>query len=1314
VFTPPAFQRAIYDGASVLAIWQPAANPGIAVMGYLVTVSGSDGTSVPATFLGAGTTVGRVPTGALRSNVTYTIAICAQASGQPNACATPVTLLVLQPVLTSVDCTAASVRMTWTPLPVTVQGLVSYTMSLFPTGGGATTSVTIESPTASSGTIPLPAPLAGAFSVQLFANTNVNVSSATPVTSINTALPSLSAVSYDGVEASVAWMPPSNPTQPITGYTVLVASPAGKPSFSVTVPAAQTIANVPLPVPLDPAAPYIVVLTANTGAVVSTSVASPMLVTLPRLESLDWNGTALTATWDPVPYPDPLTRAYQLMAYGVGGGQAFVQAISDPYAGAGQIPSPSFTSGIAYMFTVAAQTVLPEARSVPVAIFTATPQIAAVEFDGRQVAVTWTAFAPAAPAVHHFLVSVTAAGGPSFTTRVDNPAAVSAIVDVTGIGGAGLTYSVVVAATTASGVTATSAPTALVLPQPALKKATYDIIGVTADWDAPANVAVTGYLLRLFGADGTIIESLPIAPNVTSGEVGTGTPLPGSTEWYLTVVATTSGSRVLSTPVLLLIDRPVILSAAFDTASQSVALRWTPSLTGRPAADGYVLEGLSPPNPPTSIAHVWNPASTEGTLTVNAPYARVCAARGIVRAASSPELLMKDAVAMSGVRYDGQNAIASWGSIQTAKAYSVAIVSSGGTLAQAIVTDTTAVLPVACDSTRSYVVEVCPLGKVAVGPPAQSPIIAVTPGITTIATTLQQGNTSGQVIVTLDTSSTSGAAGVTGYQASLYTGSRRVAGPVAAVTAGGVTTVTIPFNCVPSVHYQIRAQAVGADASNQTGPLTAASAVIGAPPLVDHASYDGQLVHASWSAVDQPGVTGYAATLTDTTTTVTVASVSTTDRSTTLAAPLALTDSYALAVRATGDVAVGPPSATANPLAQSLGYFFPASTASQYAYVFRGDIRAPGPSDLVVYLPMLFSAPPTTISVAPFVLQLASSPVNASLPYTLTVAQNASINVWAFSANGIRAALRTAYLAFLQQVEAPANGLLPGAMAVLQQAIAQALPLTFAETLYYACGFDAVAGYVNLQPGMRLRVDFESRQLVSPDPQGLLSGFVGVGTSYYTIDRLANGVTVPALFDPFLGSMTLPVVAANTGGGAGVIDLQGSRFQQPYVRLFYPPTFPSSDGGGASGVSQNVVIVGAPSIAKLEEATAAYLRNRDFSGVTGIFWTYFRGRATFIPEVACFVRGAATYVSLGSTVRNLAERFSPLPFRQAATIAGFAYRRSIDRIVDAPLQVATIYPYARDNAVNFAYRPASSYQYSGGLDCFDLPVLPGDSLDVGA
>ena len=1311
----PAFLGAIYDGSSVLVTWQPAMNPGIGVTGFLVTVSGNDGSNYPATFAGGLTTIGRVSTGALQATVTYTVTVCAQAAGQPNACTPAYTLVIAQPVLTSVTYDATAVRFAWTPLSPTITTIVSYTISLFPTGGGFTTSITIDSPRAAAGVITLAAPLAGAYSVQVLANTDYGVSAATPVTGIDTALPAILSISNNGLAVSVGWMAPINPTVAVTGYTINVASPDGGPSFIGTaMNPGQTSIAIAIPMPLDASRTYIVTVRADCGAVVGSVASARALVPLPRLVSIDWDGTRLAAMWEPVPYPDPTTDSYQMRAYGVGGGQTVTQSIANAFATGGQIANPPFTNGIAYLFSSCAETALAEACSLPLTIFTTVPQIASVEFDGTRLAVTWNAFTPTQPAIAQVRLTASATGGRTFTTTIDDPTALAATLDLTGINRT-LPYAVRLSAIASHGVSATSAPVTLVLAQPRLENATYDGVRVLASWEAPALLTATGYVIRLVARDGTHQQSPTIPPSETSGSLTIATPLSPDAGWTVCVVMQTTGASALSTPVAMIAVLPLLQTSDFDGAT--VTASWTPVLTSEPAITGYQLKTYSSQGGGTGITTIENAAATRGSVPIPgaatlAYVAQVCAVRGNVSGCSTALALQQASATISSLAYNGRSVTATWGAVADAAGYAVSIVSDGGTIAQTTVKGTTATLPVTLDSAQTFHVSVRAIAEsatsCATGPAVTARIVTATPGITMVATS------AAQVSITLDTTSTSGA-GAVGYQASLYVGDRVVAGPTDAVTNAGVTTVTLTYAVQPQTEYTVRAWALGALLAKQPGPPTAPTRVVSATPVVSETTYDGTQVLASWTDVPQPGVTGYAVTIDDTTERTTLSTVYTNTCDASIAATLDLTHTYTVSVQAIGDAATGPSSGAANPLANSVGYFFPTSTVSQYPYLFRSDIRGPGPSDIILYLPALFATPPASITQDPFTLTKLANPTNPSLPYTLTVAQNATINVWSFDTSGIRSALRAAYLAFLKKVEDPANGLLPGAMAVLQQVIAQALPLTFAETLYYAYGYDASAGYVNLQPGMRLRVDFESRQFVSADPQGALSGFVGSGTSYFPIAALAGGgsTSLPTIFDAFLGRMSVPVVAANVGGGAGVIDLQGSRFQQPFLRLFYPSTFPSSDGSGVVGATQNIVIVGAPTIAKMEEATAAYLRNRNFSGVTDIFWTYFRGRATFIPELACSMDGTPLFVSLGTTVRQLTASIAPLPLGQASTVRRLLYRRPIGNVVNQPSEVSPVYAFGRSNVIHFSFRPATSYRYTGGLDCFDLPVLGGDVLALG-
>jgi hypothetical protein len=566
-------------------------------------------------------------------------------------------------------------------------------------------------------------------------------------------------------------------------------------------------------------------------------------------------------------------------------------------------------------------------------------------------------------------------------------------------------------------------------------------------------------------------------------------------------------------------------------------------------------------------------------------------------------------------------------------------------------------------------------------------------------------------VVTLDASSTP--AGVVGYEVSLYDNGAFVSTQPATIGGGKATATWTQQSFTAQSTYTVRARGIGTTASAVTGPPSAPCTLITSPPAELRASFDGRTVIATWNAV--PGaVIGYAVSVASTgLSPVTVASGTTNATSIALAATLQLGTSYAVSVSAVGGLASGP-SSTADPLTHATGFFFPPVSTSSYAYIFRGDIRAPGAADIALFLPQLFVAANPTLPPPqpPFTLAKSPNGTDPNYPYVLTIAKNdPTVNVWSFTGNGIRPALQTAYLAFLTGLEAVAGGLVPGALALVQQVIAQGLPFSFAETLYYAYGFDPTNGVVNVQPGMRVRVDFESFQLVNPGSSpSVLSGYGGSGSAYFDVGSLpANATAFPSVFDAFLAQMTIPVVAPNTGGSGGAIDFQGPNYQLPYIRVFYPPTFPSSDAGGSTSLAQNVVILWANTFTTLANATTRFLTYRNFQGITGVQYAFFRGRTAVIPEIACTVNGVETWVPIGTTVRQLLARLTALPPNLAARLAHFVYARAIGNVVDTASTVAPTYALARRNTVHYGFATLDQYAYTG-LSCFDLPVLLGDEL----
>ena len=392
-----------------------------------------------------------------------------------------------------------------------------------------------------------------------------------------------------------------------------------------------------------------------------------------------------------------------------------------------------------------------------------------------------------------------------------------------------------------------------------------------------------------------------------------------------------------------------------------------------------------------------------------------------------------------------------------------------------------------------------------------------------------------------------------------------------------------------------------------------------------------------------------------------------------------------------------------------MGYYFSTPSTNVQPYVFWSTSYQASAFSISIYLPNLFTATPTTpLPQGPFTLTTTTSSDPVRVPYKITVASNGP--VWQFDNTPIRA-FASDFTQFMVLLEK--QGLQPGGAGLIQQAISQYLPLTFAETLYYRYRFDPVNGFVDLTPGMRLRLDYQVHQSIDPSPTNYLNGFVGSGTSYLQVSASPSGTAILTGFSPFLAALQRTAVAPNQGGAAGPIDLSGQAFAYPYYRLFYPQNYPSSDSTGSVGVANNPVIFGAGSLSDVNTATRSYLQNGNFGQVSGV-GAFFRGRVTVTPEVPILLFGQPTYVAVGTTIRQLLSGLTTLP---RMTGLGFNppsqmfYRWMIADYVPNSNPALWKFPALGDGLFNLISGSPGGYQaYSAVLDSLDLPVVGGDYL----
>jgi hypothetical protein len=321
-------------------------------------------------------------------------------------------------------------------------------------------------------------------------------------------------------------------------------------------------------------------------------------------------------------------------------------------------------------------------------------------------------------------------------------------------------------------------------------------------------------------------------------------------------------------------------------------------------------------------------------------------------------------------------------------------------------------------------------------------------------------------------------------------------------------------------------------------------------------------------------------------------------------------------------------------------------------------------------------------------------------------------NVWAGAAAN-RNQLRTSFDAFRQQLEAlelTAGCLKPGGAFLVAQRVAESIPLSLDESLYFRYSFDKVNNYIDLQPGMRLRVEYSAYQFIaSSGNYKALNGYAGNGVGYYNLVRRPDQRLA---FDAFLGQLNAPAIdspSCGVPGAGGIIDFQGANSARRYYRLFYPANFSSPDCPGSAGLDRNVTLIGADTLADLANATASFKNATCASAAQGnqaILCTIFRGRDIAIPEVLVRLNYQQAYVPAGTTVRNLVDQFINSAFSTANPTTGFFPFFSLYRQW-GPLLDSSYQP----SSVSFGAVDTTKLMI-GQQDVFDLPVVKGDALTL--
>lgn len=338
--------------------------------------------------------------------------------------------------------------------------------------------------------------------------------------------------------------------------------------------------------------------------------------------------------------------------------------------------------------------------------------------------------------------------------------------------------------------------------------------------------------------------------------------------------------------------------------------------------------------------------------------------------------------------------------------------------------------------------------------------------------------------------------------------------------------------------------------------------------------------------------------------------------------------------------------------------------------------------------------------------QGASPPTQSNVTVDITIT---GTNMWKCAASA-RALLMANFVSFLQEAEARyelTGYLISGATYRIGQWIADRIVAPLSETMFYryslSTGFqNGTTCYINVQPGMQLRLETESSQYLSPS--GTMNGYISSGRFPYVISSMpaASGPRTVTL-DAFLGTINSPTITGATTApvvAGGVIDTAPVGSARAYCRLFYPATMAGPSQPGSTAAMTNVMLISAQTMAQLNAATDAYPACTPEGSPPNVC-TVFLGRAIAVPEVPVWitVRGQTQlqYVPVGTTIANIIERFTMLPLNTG-------------RLQMAMVRLST-------NSADGSSTQTTVTLYTQGLaavpsSMFDLPLIAADGITL--
>jgi hypothetical protein len=226
--------------------------------------------------------------------------------------------------------------------------------------------------------------------------------------------------------------------------------------------------------------------------------------------------------------------------------------------------------------------------------------------------------------------------------------------------------------------------------------------------------------------------------------------------------------------------------------------------------------------------------------------------------------------------------------------------------------------------------------------------------------------------------------------------------------------------------------------------------------------------------------------------------------------------------------------------------------------------------------------------------------------------------------------------------------------------------------------------------------------------------YVGSGRFLYYLSSIPNGSGPrQVVFDPFLGAIRTPTIQGVSTApliAGGLFDLQPVSGLQTYWRMFYPDSVPPPGSTGDTQIRDNVALIGAPTLAALNQATNEYPNPGD-EAVAAVFL----GRAVIVPEIPIWLtlngQSALEYVSLGTTLTQIIERFSAVPLNVNQQLVTVTRPMAVNDLQNWRTQMVN-QPLVTFPIPNGPPPPPPPPPPWPSAAFFDVPLIAGDSITL--